>query len=207
MERYLGALFNVLSYKTALKNQGGIQMKKIFILSLCVILSLISIFAYAAEDIENIEIESYPTFIIIKGRENIKAYEDAGIIRSSSKAVNRLSGIGIMGINIPTRTWDLNNSSKPIDYSFSSYIYSNYKYLPCPDFLGSTGWGIYHLFEPNQRQKMRLAFYSNDGFEFNSSVLDMDDVTLYGAAVRNKAHYIKYTSTQGTRISGTGLVY
>ena len=106
MERYLGALFNVLSYKTALKNQGGIQMKKIFILSLCVILSLISIFAYAAEDIENIEIESYPTFIIIKGRENIKAYEDAGIIRSSSKAVNILSGIGIMGINIPTRTWD-----------------------------------------------------------------------------------------------------
>ncbi len=35
----------------------------------------------------------------------------------------------------------------------------------------------------------------------------MDDVTAYGTAVENQAQYIKYTSTEGTRISGTGLVY
>lgn len=55
---------------------------------------------------------------------------------------------------------------------------------------------------------MRLSFYSSNGdFEFNSSILDLDDVTAYGTAVKNKAYYIKYTSTEGTRISGTGEVY
>lgn len=121
---------------------------------------------------------------------------------------NSLSGIGIMGISIPTKTWDLNDSSRDLDYSFSNYVYSDYMYLPCPDSIGSTGYGIYHLFEPDQSQKMRLSFYNIDGgFEFNSPILDMDDVTAYGTAVKNQAQYIKYTSTEGTRISGTGLVY
>ncbi len=185
-------------------------MKKILMLSLCVILCLTSIIAYADEDKEKFEDQSYPTFIIVKGEENIKAYEDAGIIKPSPERYEflKLPEIGTMGTSVPTKTRDLNDSSRYFSYSFSSYIYSDYKYLPCPDSLGSTGYGIYHYFEPDASQKMRLSFYSSNGdFEFNSPILDLDDVTAYGTAVKNKAYYIKYTSTEGTRIRGTGEVY
>jgi len=78
--------------------------------------------------------------------------------------------------------------------------------LPAPDSLSSTGYGIYHIFEPDEDQEMKVYLYDTDGYQF-SVTLDLDDETAWGTAVQNEANYFKYKSTVGTRIEGTGTVY
>ncbi|EOD00491.1 hypothetical protein [Caldisalinibacter kiritimatiensis] len=192
-------------------------MKKILMLGLCAILTLSSMIAYATENNQKDSSISATAVIIIKGEENIKAYEEAGIIRtrphlrciSPELEGNQLSNndFSIQGTSIPTDIWDLNQKSRDFTYSFRSYIYSNYKYKPCPDSISSTGYAIYHMFEPDADQEMKVTTYDSDGSYVTSTNLILDDKTAYGLAVKNEPHYFKYTSIKGTTISGTGTVY
>lgn len=186
-------------------------------LSLSFVLISSSMVVYASQGNEKSDSLVDSTAIIIKGEENIKAYEEAGIIRSVPRVRSKSfeiegnqtsnSDFSIVSTSIPTSTWDLKVRSRDFTYSFMSHIYSNYRYLPARDSLSSTGFGIYHMFEPNSRQRMTIFCYDVDGDYISGRTLTMDDVTLYGLAVRNKAHYFKYESPGGTRISGSGLVY
>lgn len=185
-------------------------MKKILMLGLCAVLMLSSMVVYAADYNQSKVSLAESTVIIIKGEKNIKAYEEAGIIKACTKSSSMSSGLegnSIKSSSVPTKTWDLNNGSRSFTYSFKSYIYSNYKYKPCPDDIASTGYAIYHKFYPDDSQTMKLYTYDSSGSFVYSTTLDMDDTTVYGIAVKNNAHYFKYKSTDGTTISGSGKVY
>jgi len=78
-------------------------MKKLLMLSLCFALTLGFTGSYASEDSKENTQSGY-TNIIIKGEKNIKAYEQAGIIKTRPKITSKsfeLEGIQTRGSSIP----------------------------------------------------------------------------------------------------------
>ncbi|QUI25024.1 hypothetical protein HZI73_23225 [Vallitalea pronyensis] len=198
-------------------------MKKLMVFTLCTMLFLTSISTSAATN----DKQSDPTFIIVKGEENIRAYEEAGLIRKSPEVVtpkillkdqnHLISNLlttnfdaSVRGINIPTSTWAIRgDGSRSFSYSMSSYIYSSYIYTDPPtDLISSTGYAIYHKFEPNQDQNLKVYMYKEDGSLYTSDTFYLDDVLSWGVACQQDiGHYFKYKSVDGVRISGDGTVY
>lgn len=181
------------------------------ILSLLLLSILVPFNAYADNMVAVEEPIEKPYAIVVSGEENINAYKKAGIIRSytpkgtsNEKGVSMLSDISPRGASIPTTNWNLaNNNSRKFNYSMSSYLYSDYKYTPDPIYLD-----IWHELVPNQAQKFKLQCYkaSNNSL-FDTFDLDIDDIIAVGLATPLGQYYFKYTSTNGSRISGSGLVY
>lgn len=147
--------------------------------------------------------------IVIKGEENIKAYEDAGFIRScDTVAYNGIERASVSrGTTIPTRVYNLVNNSRNFSYSFMNYIYSNYLYKPAPDSLAASGYAIYHSFTPSASQSIGLDVYSNTNSLESSINEKIDAPTVIARAVKAGTHYIKYRSVSGKKISGSCTVY
>ncbi len=148
--------------------------------------------------------------IIVKGKENIEAYQKAGLVRVPGQIVGddslvQSGTISILGISIPTSTWNLNNGSRSFTYSISSYIYSNYKYVPYWD--GS----ICQIITPSSNQNLKIQLYNASNNSLVSTQLNgyIDSETLFQRSGLDVAgsYYYKYTSNSGTWISGSGLVY
>jgi hypothetical protein len=163
-------------------------MKKTLILTLCSALIFGTMNVSAMEPKETTD----STFIVIKGENNIKAYEKAGIIKAcTTVTVNstKLEGSSRLNSEIhtlsskPSKTWDLKEKSRKFDYSFKSYVYSDYKYLPEKDSISSTGYAIYHKFNPDKAQEMKIYNYDEDGDYVTSTTLELDDTTAWGLAV------------------------
>ncbi|QUI25025.1 hypothetical protein HZI73_23230 [Vallitalea pronyensis] len=199
-------------------------MKKLIVFTMCSILLLTGVTATAAIN----DKQSNSVFIFVKGEENIKAYEEAGLIKkrpevstpkillndqnwSTNSMINAGIEASIRGGSIPTSSWSIRgDGSRSFSYSMSSYIYSNYIYTdPEPCLISSTGYAIYHYFEPDQVQQLKIYMYNEDGSLFTSMLLDnLDDVSTLGMACEpDKSYYFKYKSDDGKSISGDGSVY
>lgn len=147
--------------------------------------------------------------IVIKGEENIKAYEEAGFIRKcDTVAYNGVERASVSrGTAIPTKVYNLVNNSRNFSYSFANYIYSDYLYKPVPDSLASSGYAIYHSFTPSASQSIGLDVYSNTNSLESSINEKIDAPTVIARAVKAGTHYIKYRSVSGKRISDSCTVY
>jgi len=186
------------------------------ILSLAIVLSVFTPAEASSADKAFLDdiVESQPYAIVVTGADNIAAYKEAGIIKSytpdSSKLQNidvlkDADSISIMGTSIPTSPWDLgNNNYRNFTYSMSTYLYSNYKYMP-----DAYSLDIWHEITPDQPQKLKIQCYKSSdnstwgkGFE-----LEIDDVAYAGIATPLGYYYFKYSSIEGKTISGSGVVY
>lgn len=117
-------------------------VKKISII--LVIIAMMSCISFASEA-NNIKYDANEqgyTNIIIKGKDNIKAYEDAGLIKkcNTTSTENMKIPNTVKGTSIPTIAYNLSRGGRSFSYSFSNYIYSNYIYSPAPDSNSSTGF-------------------------------------------------------------------
>lgn len=186
------------------------QIKKIIITTIVLVMMMsYAVFAGENEDIVYDENDFGYTNIIIKGEDNIKAYEDAGLIKKCNavQADGADENIITRGTVIPSIVYNLSRGAKIISWEFTNYMYSNYIYNPAPDSLSSTGYGIYHRLNPNRSQVMTIEFYNTNNAREYRSTYTVDDVTTIGTAVKAKNYYIKYISTDGVKIAGSGSVY
>jgi hypothetical protein len=187
------------------------KTKSILISTIMVFLMLFSITTYANEDNSTKMSIDSPYAIIVTGAENIAAYKEAGIIRSykpdnfNKQSFDILSDVGIMGTSIPTSSWNLsNNNERNFTYSVSTYLYSSYKYIPDPIDLN-----IWHEITADQVQELDVQCYdaSDDSKWGKKFELDIDDVAAFGIATPLGQYYFKYSSRNGSLISGSGIVY
>ncbi len=182
----------------------------------------IAIFAFGVFSIESfasvnedVQKQNKPFIVIIKGKNNIEAYKKAGLIPTRNGIVsskidkldeNITGQTGSKGTNPPTSTWDLNNSSYNFSYSMSNYVYTNYKYYPY-----AADCSIYQDITPNTIQKLKIDYYlgtnnSHLGTLFNDYIDDDIAIGLGNLDIA-KTYYFKYSSPNGTSISGSGTIY
>ena len=186
--------------------------RRILCLVTVLVLSISCVSFASDSNADNVSVESndngYIT-IVIKGEENIKAYEEAGLIKKCDTVMNdEIKQISsTRGTSMPTKVYNLVNGSRNFSYSFTNYIYSNYLYKPAPDSLASSGYAIYHSFTPSASQNIGLDVYSNTNSLESSINEKIDAPTVIARAVEAGTHYIKYRSVGGKKISGSCTVY
>ncbi|WP_422446552.1 hypothetical protein [Thermoanaerobacterium sp. DL9XJH110] len=150
--------------------------------------------------------------IIIKGEEIIKALEGRrlrGYKKDSPENISVLSDdeVSPYGTSIPTKTWDLQKGGRSFTYSFKSYLYSDYNYIPYDDGIAPSICITIDKPETSHNLKMQLIEsgtnkvvaefeeYIDDGYRWM-----IDNLS------RSKKYYIKFISPDNKQIRGSGGV-
>lgn len=152
-----------------------------------------------------------PYVIVVKGKDNIEAYKKAGMIRTfngevlGNDTLVEKGTIITMGTQPPTAIWDLNKGSRSFTYNMSTYVYSNYAYIP-----NAVALDFWHLITPNSYQRLKLQCYkksNNALFGTFDDYIDDDTYIGFGGMDIGEKYYFKYSSPNGNWISGSGVVY
>ncbi|MDI3480767.1 MAG: hypothetical protein PWQ97_422 [Tepidanaerobacteraceae bacterium] len=148
--------------------------------------------------------------IVIKGEDTIKALEGRRLRGYKKELPENASALtdneaSPCGTSIPTKTWDLQKGSRSFTYSFKSYLYSDYNYIPYDDGIAPSI--CITIDKPKTSHNLKMQLIES---ETNKVVAEFEEYIddeyrwMIDKLSRSKKYYIKFISPDNKQIKGSG---